>query len=59
MLVSIYVDLLARRAHVAPLGCAFVAAVNTRSGAIDRSSRGLREPRPGTIFANYHVTAVP
>ena len=58
MLVSIYVDLLARRAHVAPLGRAFVAAVNTAAGAIDRSSHGLREPRPGTIFANYHVTAV-
>ena len=44
---------------MAPLGRAFVAAVNTAAGAIDRSSHGLREPRPGTIFANYHVSAVP
>jgi SAM-dependent methyltransferase len=59
MLVSIYVDLLARRARVAPLGRMLVAGLNTGAAAVDRSSRRLREPGPGTIFANYHVTAIP
>ena len=59
MLVSIYLDLLARRGRVEPLGRAVVAGVNTAARAIDRSSRVLREPGPGTIFANYHVTAIP
>ena len=59
MLVSIYLDLLARRAHVDPLGRAVVATVNTAAAALDRRSPQLREPRPGTIFANYHVTAIP
>src|SRR5262245_8444296 len=59
MLVSIYLDQLSRRAHLEPLGRAFVAGVNTAAHAVDRRSRTLREPRPGTIFANYHVTAAP
>jgi hypothetical protein len=59
MLVAIYVDLLARRAHMAPLGRAVVAAINGGAEAVDRRfAAALREPRQGTIFANYHVTAV-
>jgi SAM-dependent methyltransferase len=58
MLVSIYVDLLAGRAHAAPLGRGLVAVVNTGAGAVDRLSRRLREPGLGTLFANYHVTAI-
>ena len=57
-LVSVYVDLLAQRAHVRPLGRPIVAAVNLLAEAIDRTSSRLREPGPGTLFANYHVTAV-
>jgi SAM-dependent methyltransferase len=59
MLVSIYVDLLARRARAAPLGRLLVAGINASAAAVDGRSRRLREPGPGTIFANYHVTAVP
>ena len=59
MLVSIYVDLLARRTHAAPVGRLLVAGINSGAAVIDRRSRLLREPRPGTIFANYHVIAVP
>ena len=59
MLVAIYVDLLARRASVAPLGRLLVAAINSGAATVDRGSRRLREPGPGTIFANYHVTALP
>ena len=59
MLCSIYVNLLARRWHVGVAGRAVVAAINTAAGAADRRAAALREPRPGTIFANYHVTALP
>jgi SAM-dependent methyltransferase len=58
MLLSTYVDLLARRAHVAPLGRGVVALLNSAARVIDRRVPSLREPRPGTVFANYHVTAV-
>jgi SAM-dependent methyltransferase len=58
MLVSLYVNVLAHRARLPWLGRALIAAVNTSAAAIDGRSRALREPRPGAIFANYHVTAV-
>jgi SAM-dependent methyltransferase len=58
LLVSIYLDLLAKRAHARPLGRAFVAMTNVAAQTIDRRSRRLREPRPGALFANYHVRAV-
>ena len=57
MLVSMYVDLLARRAHVAAAGRALVAGLNRASEALDRRSPRLREPGPGTLSANYHVVA--
>lgn len=59
MLVAHYVDLLAHRVHVRRLGRALVVVVNTGAAGLDRRSRALREPSPGTLFANYHVTAVP
>jgi len=58
ILLSIYVDLGSRRAHVAPLGRALVRALHAAGGAIDRRAAILREPGPGTLHANYHVTAV-
>ena len=59
MLLAIYVDLLAQRAHLRRPGEVLVAALNTAAAGIDGRSRRLREPGPGTIFANYHVTAIP
>jgi SAM-dependent methyltransferase len=59
MLVVHYLDLVAKRAHVRPLVVPFVGAVNATARAIDAVSPGLRDPRPGTIFANYHVVAEP
>jgi SAM-dependent methyltransferase len=59
MLVAISIDLLAKRAHARPLAAPLVAAINAGARAIDGSSRRLREPGPGTIFANYHVVAEP
>ena len=47
----------ARRAHVAPLGRPVDRARSTRSrSAVDGARRVLREPVPGTLLANYHVT---
>ena len=59
MLVATYIHLVAKRAHVRPLSVPLVGAVNTAARAIDAASRDLREPRPGTIFANYHMVAEP
>jgi SAM-dependent methyltransferase len=59
MLVAIYADLLARRAHVAPLGRAVVAGLNRGAAALDRRSSDLREPRSGSLIANFHVVAEP
>ena len=59
MLVALYVDLLARQLHLGPVGRRVIAGLNATAASVDRHSPRLREPRPGTIFANYHVTAIP
>ena len=59
MLVALYVDLLARQVHLGAAGRVVVTGLNTTAAALDRRVRRLREPLPGTIFANYHVTALP
>jgi SAM-dependent methyltransferase len=50
--------LLAKRLHVTPLARPFVAMVNLASRALDARVTALREPVPGALFANFHVTAV-
>ena len=57
MLLNVYIDLAARRAHVGALARPLVAGAQHRGEAIDRRSAGLREPGPGTLFANFHVVA--
>jgi SAM-dependent methyltransferase len=57
MLTAIYLDHVLRRAHVTPLSRPLVAALNRTAAALDRRVDLLREPRPGTIAANYHVVA--
>ena len=59
MLVSIYLDLLGRRAKVPALGSALVSGINRAAAAIDRRSDDLREPRTGSLIANFHVVAQP
>jgi SAM-dependent methyltransferase len=59
MLVAIYADLLARRAHVPALGRALSAGLNRGAAALDRRSSDLREPRSGSLIANLHVVAEP
>jgi SAM-dependent methyltransferase len=58
MIVGLYVDLFARQARIGMVGRGIVAALNAAAASIDRASPRLREPRAGTLFANYHVTAV-
>jgi SAM-dependent methyltransferase len=58
LLLSIYIDLASRRAHVAPLGRLAIRALHALGGAVDARAAILREPGPGTLHANYHVTAV-
>jgi SAM-dependent methyltransferase len=57
MLFTHFLDLLATRAGLRRPARLLVAAVNASAEAIDRRWPELREPRPGTIFANYHVAA--
>jgi SAM-dependent methyltransferase len=57
MLAVTYLDLAAKRAHATPLGRALVAGLNRAAAALDARVADLREPRPGSIFANLHVEA--
>ena len=58
MLVAHAIDLLAKRAHLRPLGTPLVALLNAAGEALDRAVPLLREPVPGSLNANYHVEAV-
>jgi SAM-dependent methyltransferase len=57
MLVNMYIDLAARRAHLGVLAKPVVAALNTLAEAVDARSARLRDPGPGTLHANFHVVA--
>ena len=57
MLIATYIDLIAQRLHAVWAGKLVNAVVNRTAAAIDARSRLLREPVPGSLFANFHVTA--
>jgi SAM-dependent methyltransferase len=57
MLAAYYVHHVAERTHARTLGRLVIAGLNRGAEALDRRSEFLRGPRPGTIHANYHVTA--
>ena len=59
MLVATYINLLAKRVHATALASPLIAAVNSAAALVDRAVPRLREPGPGTLFANYHVVAEP
>ena len=59
MLVAIYINLLAKRLRAGALASPLIASINAAAAAVDRAMPRLREPGPGTIFANYHVVAEP
>ena len=58
MLLATYADIAARRAHVRPAARGFASVANRAAEALDRRAPMLSEPRPGTLFANLHVTAI-
>jgi SAM-dependent methyltransferase len=58
MLVAHFVDLLFHRAHARALARPLVWAINRGAASIDARVAMLREPIPGSIFANYHVEAI-
>ena len=57
MLVAIYINLLAKRLRAGALASPLIASINAAAAAVDRAIPRLREPGPGTLHANYHVTA--
>jgi SAM-dependent methyltransferase len=57
MLISIYVEQVAKRARLQPVGRAVIAGINRAAREIDARSELLSSTRPGTIHANYHVVA--
>jgi hypothetical protein len=57
MLLGNFVHLLAKRLGAPAAAVPFVAAINAAAEALDRRIPSLREPQPGTVFANYHVVA--
>jgi SAM-dependent methyltransferase len=57
MLISTYVDLVAKRARLRHVARALTAAINRAAQAIDARSELLRSTEPGTLHANYHVVA--
>jgi SAM-dependent methyltransferase len=58
-LAATYVDHVSRRARVPGVGRLTIRAINRAAPALDRRLPLLSDPRqPGTLFANYHVTAI-
>ena len=58
LLIARFVHLFAKRAHVAAAARPVVGALNASAAALDARVEMLREPVPGSLFANFHVTAV-
>jgi SAM-dependent methyltransferase len=57
MLTATYIDLMAQRVHAVWAGELANRAVNRLGGALDARSRLLRDTVPGSLIANFHVTA--
>jgi SAM-dependent methyltransferase len=57
MLNAIYLEHVLRRTPLRPLRGVVVSTLNRVARAIDRRATVLRDERPGTLAANYHVVA--
>jgi len=57
MLLGTYTEIAFRRAHVPRLAHGPVWVLNRAADALDRRVELLREPRPGSLTANFHVVA--
>jgi SAM-dependent methyltransferase len=58
MLLGTFVEIGCRRVHAESLARGPVWVLNRGGSALDRRIALLREPVPGALFANLHVTAV-
>ena len=56
-LVADFVHLLFKRAHLAGAAGPLIAGLNSAAAALDARVALLREPMPGALFANLHLTA--
>ena len=57
MLNAIYLEHVLRRTPLRPLRGAVVSGLNRLARVIDRRVTALRDERPGTLTANYHLVA--
>jgi len=57
MVTSLFIDLLAKRLHARGPAGLLVAGINRTAAAVDARVADLRELRPGSLIANYHVEA--
>lgn len=57
MLNAIYLEHVLRRTPLRPLRGGVVSLLNRAARLLDRRVEALRDERPGTIAANYHVVA--
>jgi SAM-dependent methyltransferase len=58
MLAARYLHLLAKKAGLSFAVRPVIGALNGLAAMLDARVAALRTPRPGSFFANYHVTAV-
>jgi SAM-dependent methyltransferase len=56
-LIADFVHLLFKRAHLAGAAGPLIAGLNSAATALDARVALLREPVPGALFANLHLTA--
>jgi hypothetical protein len=56
-LIADFVHLLFKRAHLAGAAGPLIAGLNSAAAAVDARVALLREPVPGALFANLHLTA--
>jgi len=57
MLLGVYTEIAFRRARAPQLAAGPVWLFNRAADALDRRVELLREPRPGSLSANFHVVA--
>jgi SAM-dependent methyltransferase len=57
MLLGVYTEIAFRRARLSQLAGGPVWLLNRAADALDRRVELLREPRPGSLTANFHVVA--
>lgn len=57
MLLSFYLGILCRQAHVGTVGAGLTYAINRTAEFVDLRLPIMRTPGPGSLVANYHVTA--